>query len=366
MNPANTSYIPALTGIRALAAYLVFFHHFNPFRYEADNFSSGKFFGEFHIGVTFFFVLSGFLIHFRYFDQFEKGLSYFKSYMVGRIARIIPLFWVLTILYFIVYPLFNQVEFYKWNVLLLFNLTLLKGVFLRTKFSGIAQSWSLSVEFSFYFLAPFLFYFFRNDLMKYLILVILFFLLAVFLSSVCSLIPFGTDIGDLQFYMGYTFLGRSFEFFSGCYLSQRLADWKKINYQWPVYTIAGTAGIVLILYFLALLRDGNQYGVQHPAGIVLNNIFLPVFIVMLFRGLICESSLARSFFSSGVLQVLGKSSYAFYLVHVGIIQKGVAYFFGSYIWVSFIIMNGISILLYYAIEKPSLVLVRSKLFKMKS
>jgi peptidoglycan/LPS O-acetylase OafA/YrhL len=55
---ALQNYIPALTGVRALAAYLVFISHY------AYIFDAGfphflrRFFLEFHIGVTIFFVLS--------------------------------------------------------------------------------------------------------------------------------------------------------------------------------------------------------------------------------------------------------------------------------------------------------------------
>jgi peptidoglycan/LPS O-acetylase OafA/YrhL len=48
------AYIPALTGVRAIAAFLVFFHHANQAEFPFPLF---RVLNEFHIGVTVFFVL---------------------------------------------------------------------------------------------------------------------------------------------------------------------------------------------------------------------------------------------------------------------------------------------------------------------
>ena len=79
MNKVN---FPALTGIRALAAFMVYIHHYNPFSIEFFGKYIHDFFSEFHIGVTIFFVLSGFLICNRYFD--EPNFS-FKNTISPRI-----------------------------------------------------------------------------------------------------------------------------------------------------------------------------------------------------------------------------------------------------------------------------------------
>ena len=72
---------PALTGIRAVAAFMVYIHHRNPF----DEVFFGKkihdFFGEFHVGVTIFFVLSGFLITYLMLREQEgKGVFVIKNF----------------------------------------------------------------------------------------------------------------------------------------------------------------------------------------------------------------------------------------------------------------------------------------------
>ena len=66
----NLTYIPALTGIRAVAAYVVFLHHLSFFN---NGTLLWQFTNEGHIGVTIFFVLSGFLITLRYKGKVEMS-----------------------------------------------------------------------------------------------------------------------------------------------------------------------------------------------------------------------------------------------------------------------------------------------------
>src|ERR1700712_3228405 len=84
-----------------MAAYLVFISHF------CDKFDDTfphivqRFLGEFHIGVSIFFVLSGFLITFRYYHNFHLTVDWFKQYLKNRVARISPMFFLLTVAAFV-------------------------------------------------------------------------------------------------------------------------------------------------------------------------------------------------------------------------------------------------------------------------
>ena len=94
------SYIPALTGVRAIAAYFVFFHHYNQLDFS---YPIQRTLNEFHMGVTMFFVLSGFLICMRYYGNSEITGSWFRKYIKNRIARIYPMYFFLTLLTFLLY-----------------------------------------------------------------------------------------------------------------------------------------------------------------------------------------------------------------------------------------------------------------------
>jgi peptidoglycan/LPS O-acetylase OafA/YrhL len=83
--------MPALTALRAVAALLVFLYHFPPSglgRLVEVVVSQG------HVGVTVFFVLSGFLITVRYYPPFARGDRGLADYFVRRMARILPLYYV--------------------------------------------------------------------------------------------------------------------------------------------------------------------------------------------------------------------------------------------------------------------------------
>src|SRR5262245_41113878 len=84
--------IPALTSLRFLAALLVFLFHFGPEGGLWDIVG-----GEGHVGVGVFFTLSGFLITARYGDRLARGGS-LKTYVLRRVARILPLYYAVLIL----------------------------------------------------------------------------------------------------------------------------------------------------------------------------------------------------------------------------------------------------------------------------
>ncbi len=163
MNNILKPYFPALTGLRAAAAYLVYFHHFP---------LSEKYFGqaihdfclELYIGVSIFFVLSGFLITIRYYNDFVNKTHNYKKYFVNRFARIYPLFFILTAAVFI-YNYFHPSLIEKPDSFITYvlNFTLLKSFFYNYFLSGIAQAWTLTIEETFYLFVP-VFFLFRKTI----------------------------------------------------------------------------------------------------------------------------------------------------------------------------------------------------------
>src|SRR6201985_592670 len=94
-----------------MAAYLVFISHYCYIFDASFPHILQRFLGEFHIGVSIFFVLSGFLITFRYYDKFT-GLSkdWFMQYLKNRVARIYPMYFLLTIAAFVYYFISNDIS----------------------------------------------------------------------------------------------------------------------------------------------------------------------------------------------------------------------------------------------------------------
>jgi peptidoglycan/LPS O-acetylase OafA/YrhL len=85
---------------------------------------------------------------------------------------------------------------------------------------------------------------------------------------------------------------------------------------------------------------------------LVNNLLLPVIgIVPFFYGLINEKTILHKLFSSDFFILLGKSSYVFYLIHIGFFRTIVVSFSTNYIFV-FLSLNIIAIMLYLYVEKP--------------
>ncbi|MCC3157501.1 acyltransferase [Hymenobacter sp. 15J16-1T3B] len=358
-------YYPALTGIRALAAYMVFFHHFNPLR---TNDVSVNFLGdivqEFHIGVTIFFVLSGFLITARYIDRITISTKWFINYMRNRVARIYPLYFLLTICTFIVSALHLQPNASDgWptysraaKILVpIFNITFIRGFFIDIKASGIKQGWSLTVEECFYIAAPFLLLWLarnRKSIFFFPFLIALPGLLLVALIG--SPDRFSGFFGDYRFLFNYTFFGRCVEFVCGMGLALIV---NKYTYQQRLnglFTALGFGWILLCLIGLALIQspvDGS--GWFNYTTIAINNLILPIGVAATFYGLVYERTWISRLFESKTFDLLGKSSYAFYLVHMGIFSNFIEDHITTNYYIMFLLLNVVSIALYYFIEKPA-------------
>ena len=84
--------IPSLTGVRFIAAAMVFLSHFPMQRIAEPIYPIAE---QGYSGVTLFFVLSGFVLSLNYFDRFLKcDAATICSFSVARIARIFPLYWL--------------------------------------------------------------------------------------------------------------------------------------------------------------------------------------------------------------------------------------------------------------------------------
>ncbi len=321
--PPNSGMIVSLTGLRAVAAMLVFWHHMLPLEPNISWF--GGFLAvlrEGHIGVTLFFVLSGFLITYRYSTIQKLDKSWYYGYWVNRIARIYPVF----VLFSVISLLWKQSQLSTW----ILNLTLLKGFSRGYLFSGIAQSWSLTVEECFYLVAPLLFLLIGRYGLR-ILPIVSFVLLAVglllsalrdwALASGLSWIDYFW--GNYTFTIYYTFLGRSVEFFLGVYAAKIVAK-GSLKATFPtLFTFIGTAGILGSMCLLAMLAEPKSYGIHTWPGMMANNYLLPCAVVFLIIGLVVEETWLKRMLSLKPFIVAGKASYVFYLLHIG----SVSYFF---------------------------------------
>ncbi|MCS4434549.1 acyltransferase family protein [Aquiflexum gelatinilyticum] len=351
MNISTPTYFPALTGIRAIAVLMVYFHHFNPFAGSSG--FAFRFFAEFHTGVTLFFVLSGFIITHKYFLNPSPSLS---VYFWNRFTKIYPVFFILTMLTFLARAIYFSQFGEKEIPALILNLLLLKGYFQELLFSGIAQAWTLTVEETFYLSAPLLALAWKKWRLPLLLLPLTIISSGILIQNLFKdLFPFGF-FGDLQFLFNFTFFGRCFEFLLGmglAYHMQRRLPLKHL-------TLFGAAGILLSIVALAMIGNGEKTGDNFPLGILVNNFALPLFgILPLFWGLLHEETVLKKLLSSRLFRILGDSSYVFYLIHIGIFQLALASL-GLSILTNLLLLYLFAILGYYFFEQPVKNYLRSR------
>jgi peptidoglycan/LPS O-acetylase OafA/YrhL len=183
-------FFPNLDGLRFFAFLAVFIQHSNSTWVAKTDFYSHfwmrfveMFFFSAGEGVSFFFVLSGFLI--TYLIVKEKGdsgkINVFYFY-IRRSLRIWPLYFLLALLEYTTLP--TVAKYIHWDIARdihpLYVITFLSNFnFLEivrhgtVKYSLLGTSWSVAVEEQFYLILPLLFYFIPQKAYKFMFPVII-------------------------------------------------------------------------------------------------------------------------------------------------------------------------------------------------
>ena len=326
--PGGKGGLPALTGVRALAAAMVYLHHYVPAREVVGNFLH-SFFLEMHAGVTLFFVLSGFLIYLRHSTPASLHRGPLIRYCFHRFARIYPMYFLVVVgmaVWTLVY--FYPIRFSAGQIATLFllQLTFLRGFSNQFKFIGVGQGWTLTVEVTFYVLFPLLLLVIRR--VGFLATLAMTYAVGLLLYWIGRLVHFDEYFTPFQFMLIYTFFGRAGDFFAGMMLADYVrraspvekpgAGGMRSKWRLPLYTVLGGLGIAACLSALALLEPNRaEDGVYNPLGAAVYLLTLPPFVCALFYGLITERTWFSRLLGSRWLVLMGASSYCFYLIHVG-------------------------------------------------
>lgn len=349
--------VKGLTGLRWLAALLVFFSHNVP----SPNTVPDPVFAFFAIGyngVSVFFVLSGFVLCLNYLQVFEKpSKSEFLRFYLARIARI--------------YPLYLFVLFVALSWQYLRNHALPEGFFAHI---FATQAWSpdiffitsinppglsISVELFFYLLFPFLILFFNNLL------------------------------HNLYGALGICFLGVALMGFVLFVTNSAGAEKLKWIYYFPPSRLGDFLlgiGVAAVYLIVRKYKYSNTFGyvsvcIFGPLFIFLmcvpGLLFTPVSYDLLFAvpaaiiilGISLSDSAARGikWLASPLMVLLGESSYAFYLIHFVLGQTIIGYplqdgfnlraITQTLFLLGFLIMC--SVLLHLLIERPARMWINS-------
>lgn len=202
MQSLNIQYNPRIDQLRWLAATLVFLFHFH-LEYRGlggTGLSSpwGALIIEGHTGVGLFFTLSGFL--FMLIALHQRTIRY-GDFLRNRMLRILPLYLVI----FMVATSIGRDKFQPQDLLYLFVSNLGLAPTSGTVITGAA--WTISLEFLFYLVFPFLARFAMEGGMRYLLgwlVLLLFFKAAAFtVNANSTLMYFSTFVGRFdQFLIG--------------------------------------------------------------------------------------------------------------------------------------------------------------------
>ena len=240
-----------------------------------------------------------------------------------------------------------------WLKVYILNITFLRGFLENYNHTLVVVGWSLTVEETFYLLAPILFLLIGDNIKKYIVAFFVFFSFG-WLLSVLSVDEFhGILWSHHKFMMTNTFFGHSFAFIFGIIVGVLNKRYRESSFKY--FTVVGIAGILFSLVILSqvnnVLGEGTQ-GVYTWKGIFVWCIFSIPFIGALIWGLIHETTIVSRLFSSEIFQILGKCSYTFYLIHVGIVTNIISKFVTENVFGRFALLLLLSYLIWRFIEEP--------------
>jgi len=304
----NNIHFPALDGLRAIAALVVLWTHVERFKQLRNEPTlSGNAFNSFlgGLAVTFFFVLSGFLITWLLAsEKHQTGKINTSRFFRKRLLRIAPLYYLSVILgYLISIFVLHDTGSNPFTNGLILNLLLLPNVAFAFNLIPeiLIQIWSIGTEVQFYLLWPFLIRKTRlKNLMAVMILIILLWNGARIVlwmlgenASALAVIIFRTRI-DCMAFGGL---------FALC-LNKQFADHKVIN-KWIQIVMRPESGWLLAILFSVLVWLSWLYNIGWSP------LYAFLFACMIFRLIHHPVKIL----DSTTLNYLGRISYGIYLLH---------------------------------------------------
>lgn len=304
-------YFPHLDGLRFFAFFIVFISHAILFIWD------GKLFlAQGDLGVSFFFVLSGFLITFLLYFEKESDRGYIKltHFYARRILRIWPVYFMVILLSILLAQInfanlpfeigFNP-ESFPWFLGFITNFYIISH---GSVSAALAVLWSISVEEQFYLVWPLIVSYIKKKYLPLLLVgIIIFATIFRYLNfDNYKVVSYSTlsVVGDLA-------IGALFGFFAfhKPYFNEQMALFftkKKI-----IFLYSLLASCIFIKMFPGIFIQENL--------IPLYTAIFPVVFSFLFACIIIEQNYSNhSFFKASKnrhITYLGKISYGLYAYH---------------------------------------------------
>jgi peptidoglycan/LPS O-acetylase OafA/YrhL len=362
-------YQEGLTGLRALAACWVTLFHVNAF--AGPRVISIHPFGfriDLHplmtvgwLGVTIFFVLSGFLLTMHLMNTLERREEgTLRRYFAARIRRVIPAYWAqLAILLIVAYVAAGRAP--DWTQYVPLHLLMLHNVSEKASFAINSVYWTLPIEFAFYFILPLIATRLaaREDWAAprfYRLLALL------YAASLAIAIGYRYAAfrlaGASPVWISNQLPGAIDVFMLGTVIAVGLRRWRKDGRpvaRWlpDALTLVGLSGILVLIYYLDAIYATFFTG-HHAVywWYSANGLFAGVLVL----GVALGGAVSRVLFANVVAVAIGTISYSLYLWHfpvvewLGAAKLGYGEFFAAAIPLSLVA----SALSYWLVERPFL------------
>lgn len=316
--------IPQLTSLRFFAAALIVIQHSAPYFQVLDSVIYRYTLIQ---GVTFFFVLSGFILTYSY--SHLSGYSQAGRFLWARVARVWPVHIVTTgiflFLWLVVFPTGLTVNLGEAlaNTFLLQSWALLPSYY----FSMNGVSWTLSVEMFFYALFPFLIVGFDKRWPMLLALSMILACACIYAASYMGLPSYsGTDEITTASLVYIFPPARLFEFVLGMVAGHYFIRFGQAVYTSRLSGTAGAAGLAIIVWSGMTVPDIGW--IMHAKGEIGDALkgwitvsaAAPLFALGIFL-LASSKGIVTRALSIKPLVLLGEISFSVYLTHQLIIRS---------------------------------------------
>ena len=304
--------IQSLTSLRFFFCILVFSYHLKFLKTSNDIVLSGlyeRYFQEVYIGVSFFFILSGFILTHNYYERLTTHKISKLTFYWGRISRIYPLYFLT---FLISIPLMADIllgDPGKFLGLSFIHLSLFQSYipFNEIYFNFNNPSWFISDEIFFYLTTPFLFLVLSKGLSIKNVFLLYLAIAAIILIGI-HLTPF-----KLQHPLYYINpLIRIFDFIIGILLYFLFTKLYARKYSRSFITLLEVLSILLFFlfyYYHDQISQAYRFSIYY---------WLPLSIIVLVFAL--EKGYLSKLISQRQLVYLGEISFSFYMLHELIIR----------------------------------------------
>lgn len=347
--------LPALTGIRFYAALFVFFSHVIIIP-GMEALSGGRLiFNAGVVGVSFFFVLSGFILTYNYADLFREGVTAagYKRFVWDRFTKIYPVH-LATMLMTLPIAIFSPSLPLDWRAVPIHALMLqCFWPSTRPRFTQYLNvpSWSISCEWFFYLLAPVAIFLALRRNRRWVVVGVT----AVYAGALGWILWHAHSDYSRLYFVSWFAPSRFIEFVVGAFLGVFFLA-PSVRVPQAFSGVAQVAGSVLIL-------AGAIYRQYSPWPLHGGLLYVPG-SALLILGL----AYGRGFFAAHLgwpwLNRLGMASFSLYMIHAPTLRavKGVCLHFGWQVrtWTAFTavtiamfaLVQTVALIMHYGYEMP--------------